>query len=230
MHGAAPGVYGGVPMNRRAPVLILACVIAGVVVGRGLLRAAPVAPAAPAPAASRPGLDLPVAIRPRPYLPPPAEPAREPEPDALPTETSFEALFGSLLEGRHGPDAGQPTRTSGLAPSATPEDLASRAAAYAEMARQTRYQDLVFTRRGADDQTIAYLADEWNESDDETLVARRHGSGVTDPDGNPAAFLGFWDLPEPYGTILLRVGGQETVLRFRAPPPASNLTDPSLPQ
>jgi len=224
-------------MNRRAPVLVLVCMIACVVVGRVLFRAARVASVVPAAASAGPSSGFPVAVQPPRYVPRPMESAREAEPeaDALPKETSLDALLGTLidrrhvLDRRHGADAGEPARASGWVPSATPEDFALRGAAYVEMARQTRYRDLVFTRRRADDQTIAYLADEWEESDDETLVARLHGSHVTDPDGNPSALWGFWDLPEPYGTILLRVGGEETVLGFRAPPPVSHVADPSTP-
>jgi hypothetical protein len=105
-------------------------------------------------------------------------------------------------------------------PTLTPEEIDRsewHADALSELLQQTRYRDLIFTRRRSDDQAIAYLADEWSPHADEVLAARLIRGAIVGPDGEPVAYHGFQDLAEPYGTILLRVNGQETLLRLRPP-------------
>lgn len=100
-------------------------------------------------------------------------------------------------------------------------DHVAHAAALAEMLLVTRYRNLVFTRSD-DDQTIAYVEQQFFGPPPEERTVGRYvtGRGFLGPDGEVAEFFGFHDLIEPYGTIVLRVDGQETVLHFRALPDA----------
>jgi hypothetical protein len=213
-------------MNRRALLLVLAGVVACVIGWRVLLRAGPSPRTGPEHTAVPPASShsFPTTVRrswrvmPAPELS--AEPSADPE--APSGTTSFDALLEDLVE-RH---PGTPKRAgvSERRPVLTtqrPEGW--KWDALVEMVNQTRHRDVVFTRRTADDQTIAYLAEAWDRSDDETLIGWLRGERFTGPDGEKAAFLGFYDLAEPYGTILLRVDGHETVLRFG--PPASGTVD-----
>jgi hypothetical protein len=204
------------PRTRRALLLVVAGLLACIIVGRVLLRAAPAGPTAPAPAAAQPSRGFPVAVRLPRYVAPPAESEPEANPSTEPRDpsapVSFEHLLDELVGPRtHGADAGEPRRP--IAPEMSTRPEGWKWDALIEMVHQTRYRDLVFTRRRADDQTIAYLAEEWQPSeasDDEVVVAWQRDQHFTDPDGKRPTFSGFYDLAEPYGTILLRIGGQET--------------------